>query len=122
MNLVRPYLIISYGIKCTQYFQLNYQQKLEVSHQIVKPMVFMHSANPPVAHPDLKPENVLVSALPINIIIIMIRIPIAIIMQVEDHSFHVFLADFGLGQIMSTTRAIGTPWRREHWDSSHLSS
>ena len=28
--------------------------------------------------------------------------------QVEDHTLHVFLADFGLGKIMTTTRIFGT--------------
>ena len=28
--------------------------------------------------------------------------------QVEDHTLHVFLADFGLGKIMTTTRVFGT--------------
>ena len=42
-------------------FQLAYQQKVSISLQICQGLVFMHSAAPPIAHLDLKPENVLVS-------------------------------------------------------------
>ena len=41
--------------------QLNYQEKVVITQQMYQGIVFMHSACPPVAHLDLKPENVLVS-------------------------------------------------------------
>ena len=44
-------------------FQLTHEEKLIVSRQICQALVFIHSAVPPLAHLDLKPENVLVRAL-----------------------------------------------------------
>jgi len=40
---------------------MTYQEKIVISQQLCQAIVFMHSSEPPVAHMDVKPENVLVS-------------------------------------------------------------
>lgn len=40
--------------------QLTFKDKLTISVQICQGLVFMHSADPPMAHLDLKPENIMV--------------------------------------------------------------
>jgi serine/threonine-protein kinase len=74
--------------------QILFETKTQLAIQICQALVFMHSSEPPIIHLDLKPANVLV----------------------EDHTMHVFLADFGLSKMFSdsdmagsTTMRCGTP-------------
>jgi len=65
----------------------------------------MHSTNPPVAHLDLKPENVLVCSIHSCVLFFChLKLSPVFIMQVEDHAF-VFIA---LGRVMTMTRMFDT--------------
>lgn len=63
----------------------------------------MHSASPPIAHLDIKPENVLVS-----FVLPAFQITAKYYMQVEDITLHTYIADFGLGKTITTNRVMGT--------------
>lgn len=66
--------------------KLNDDQKTFIALQLTQAITFIHSNEPPIAHLDIKPTNVLI----------------------EKGSLKVFLGDFGLSQIMSGTNVIGT--------------
>ena len=69
----------------------------------------MHIANPLVAHLDLKPENVLVCSIHSYVLFFRhLKLSPVFIMQVEDHTLQVFIADFDLGRVMTMTRMFGT--------------
>lgn len=74
----------------------------------------MHTATLPIAHLDLKPENVLVSLLTYMYLGLTIQLDLVCV-QVEDKTFHVFVAGFGLGKVKNTqvfataTMKAGTP-------------
>ena len=71
--------------------------KVQIGFQVAQALRYMHTFNPPTIHLDVKPANVLVR---LKFLIIYI--------QVEDGTFHAYLSDFGIAQILSTTKVIGT--------------
>ena len=64
----------------------------------------MHSANPAVVHLDLNSENVLVRSIH-SCVLFFRHLKLS---PVEDHTLQVFIADFGLGRVMTMTRMFGT--------------
>ena len=79
--------------------------------QIAQALVYMHGQNPQAVHLDLKPENVLVRKC--ICLLCCCHLNQFYKWQIEDKSYHVYLADFGLGKIGGaagrTTMQAGTP-------------
>ena len=93
-----------YETNLIPFLQLGYQEKVAVSRQICQGVMFMHSANPPVAHLDLKPESVLVLSIHSYVLFFRhLKLSPVFIMQVEDHTLQIFIADFGLSRVMTMT-------------------
>ena len=57
-----PYIqtIMAHACLLFSHVQLSYGDKVNISRQLCQALVFMHTATPPVAHLDVKPENVFV--------------------------------------------------------------
>jgi serine/threonine protein kinase len=66
--------------------RMDWSSKLTVAIQVAQALLFLHSSEPPTAHLDIKPANVLV----------------------QRQTKQVFLADFGLSRVITTKRVFGT--------------
>lgn len=62
------------------------EDKLHILVQLCQAIVFLHTSEPPLAHLDVKPANVLV----------------------DNITLHTILTDFGLARLMSQTSSVGT--------------
>lgn len=64
----------------------------------------MHTASPPVAHLDLKPANIHY----FPVLVLSSHNSYMCVSRLKTTPSMYFLADFGLGKVMTSTRVLGT--------------
>lgn len=83
---------------------MNLQNKFHILVQLCQALVFLHTSQPPLAHLDVKPANVMVSYFSSDYLIFKFLC----VLQVDRLTHHTILTDFGLARLMSQTSSIGT--------------